>query len=187
MCPNFWLVLYVWNPICFGCIYLPTSPAFMLICVPLLLQAKEKYEKSLDELSKCTPTYQESMEQVFDQCQQHEVRRLTFLKEVMLDIKRHLNLTENQRSAFWYPRNLQDRGQRKLLFPYSHHITQAHTSHTSSNHSYPAPCLLTGNHLPLFIFLSHTLISSSQPRRISIILLTEYYLLNMFMYCPTVH
>lgn len=39
----------------------------------------------------------ESMEQVFDQCQQHEVKRLTFLKEALLDIKRHLNLTENQR------------------------------------------------------------------------------------------
>lgn len=37
------------------------------------------------------------MEQVFDQCQQHEVKRLTFLKEALLDIKRHLNLTENQR------------------------------------------------------------------------------------------
>lgn len=41
----------------------------------------------------------ESMEQVFDQCQQHEVKRLTFLKEALLDIKRHLNLTENQRLA----------------------------------------------------------------------------------------
>uniref|UniRef100_A0A3B4GS30 Protein kinase C and casein kinase substrate in neurons protein 1-like n=1 Tax=Pundamilia nyererei TaxID=303518 RepID=A0A3B4GS30_9CICH len=60
-------------------------------------KAKEKYEKSLEELSKCTPQYMECMEQVFDQCQQHEVRRLTFLKEALLDIKRHLNLTENQR------------------------------------------------------------------------------------------
>lgn len=60
-------------------------------------QAKEKYEKSLEELNKCTPQYTESMEQVFDQCQQHEVKRLTFLKEALLDIKRHLNLTENQR------------------------------------------------------------------------------------------
>ncbi|KAG7266826.1 hypothetical protein CRUP_026244 [Coryphaenoides rupestris] len=59
-------------------------------------KAKEKYEKSLDELGKCTPQYMESMEQVFDQCQQHEVKRLTFLKEALLDIKRHLNLTENQ-------------------------------------------------------------------------------------------
>lgn len=68
------------------------------ICV-FVLQAKEKYEKSLDELSKCTPQYMESMELVFDQCQQHEVKRLTFLKEVLLDIKRHLNLTENQKSV----------------------------------------------------------------------------------------
>lgn len=61
------------------------------------MKAKEKYEKSLEELNKCTPQYMESMEQVFDQCQQHEVKRLTFLKEALLDIKRHLNLTENQR------------------------------------------------------------------------------------------
>jgi len=67
-----------------------------VVCV---WQAKEKYEKSLDELSKCTPQYMECMEQVFDQCQQHEVKRLTFLKEVLLDIKRHLNLTENQKSV----------------------------------------------------------------------------------------
>ncbi|KAK7878401.1 hypothetical protein WMY93_031031 [Mugilogobius chulae] len=42
------------------------------------------------------------MEQVFDQCQQHEVRRLNFLKEALLDIKRHLNLTENQSYATIY-------------------------------------------------------------------------------------
>ncbi|KAJ8378386.1 hypothetical protein AAFF_G00243440, partial [Aldrovandia affinis] len=58
--------------------------------------AKEKYEKALDELSKCTPQYMEHMEQVFDLCQQLEEKRLSFLKEVLLDIKRHLNLTENQ-------------------------------------------------------------------------------------------
>lgn len=69
---------------------------FLCVCV-FLSQAKEKYEKSLEELNKCTPQYTESMEQVFDQCQQHEVKRLTFLKEALLDIKRHLNLTENQR------------------------------------------------------------------------------------------
>lgn len=39
----------------------------------------------------------ESMEQVFDQCQQFEEKRLSFLREVLLDVKRHLNLTENQR------------------------------------------------------------------------------------------
>lgn len=65
-------------------------------------KAKEKYEKSLEELNKCTPQYMEQMEQVFDQCQQHEVKRLNFLKEVLLDIKRHLNLTENQNYAAVY-------------------------------------------------------------------------------------
>ncbi|KAI1892961.1 hypothetical protein AGOR_G00138890 [Albula goreensis] len=65
-------------------------------------KAKEKYEKSLEELGKCTPQYMENMEQVFDLCQQMEVKRLTFLKEVLLDIKRHLNLTENQSYATVY-------------------------------------------------------------------------------------
>lgn len=61
------------------------------------VQAKEKYEKALEELSKCTPQYMENMEQVFDQCQQFEEKRLSFLREMLMDIKRHLNLTENQR------------------------------------------------------------------------------------------
>lgn len=41
----------------------------------------------------------ENMEQVFDQCQQFEEKRLSFLREVLLDVKRHLNLTEDQRFA----------------------------------------------------------------------------------------
>uniref|UniRef100_A0A3B4X3E3 Protein kinase C and casein kinase substrate in neurons 1a n=1 Tax=Seriola lalandi dorsalis TaxID=1841481 RepID=A0A3B4X3E3_SERLL len=71
-------------------------------CKQDMHKAKEKYEKSLEELNKCTPQYMESMEQVFDQCQQHEVKRLTFLKEALLDIKRHLNLTENPSYATIY-------------------------------------------------------------------------------------
>ncbi|TMS19203.1 Protein kinase C and casein kinase substrate in neurons protein 1 [Larimichthys crocea] len=65
-------------------------------------KAKEKYEKALDELSKCTPQYMENMEQVFDQCQQFEEKRLSFLREVLLDVKRHLNLTEDQSYAAVY-------------------------------------------------------------------------------------
>ncbi|XP_023654720.2 protein kinase C and casein kinase substrate in neurons protein 1-like [Paramormyrops kingsleyae] len=65
-------------------------------CKQDVQKAKEKYEKSLEELDKCTPPYMESMEQVFDLCQQMEVKRITFLKEILLDIKRHLNLTETQ-------------------------------------------------------------------------------------------
>ncbi|KAI1890630.1 hypothetical protein AGOR_G00155640 [Albula goreensis] len=71
-------------------------------CKQDVQKAKEKYDKALDELSKCTPQYMEHMEQVFDQCQQLEEKRLTFLKEVLIDIKRHLNLTENQSYATVY-------------------------------------------------------------------------------------
>lgn len=59
-------------------------------------KAKDKYEKALDELNKCTPQYMENMEQVFGQSQQFEEKRLAFVREVLLDFKRHLNLTENQ-------------------------------------------------------------------------------------------
>nr|XP_034979874.1 protein kinase C and casein kinase substrate in neurons protein 1 isoform X2 [Zootoca vivipara] len=64
-------------------------------CKQDVQKTQDKYEKVVDELSKCTPQYMESMEQVFEQCQQFEEKRLIFLKEVLLDIKRHLNLAEN--------------------------------------------------------------------------------------------
>lgn len=66
-------------------------------CLSVVTQAKEKYEKALDELSRCTPQYMEGMEQQFEQCQNFEERRLLFVREVLLDVQRHLNLTENQR------------------------------------------------------------------------------------------
>ncbi|KFO23141.1 Protein kinase C and casein kinase substrate in neurons protein 1 [Fukomys damarensis] len=58
-------------------------------------ETQEKYEKVLDDVGKSTPQYMEGMEQVFEQCQQFEEKRLVFLKEVLLDVKRHLNLAEN--------------------------------------------------------------------------------------------
>uniref|UniRef100_A0A665THF9 Protein kinase C and casein kinase substrate in neurons 1b n=1 Tax=Echeneis naucrates TaxID=173247 RepID=A0A665THF9_ECHNA len=60
------------------------------------------YEKALDELNKCTPHYMENMEQVFTQCQQFEEKRLSFLREVLLDVKCHLNLTDNERYVMVY-------------------------------------------------------------------------------------
>ncbi|XP_007546999.1 protein kinase C and casein kinase substrate in neurons protein 1 isoform X1 [Poecilia formosa] len=65
-------------------------------------KTREKYEKTLDELDKWTPQYIENMEQVFNQCQEFEEKRLSFLREVLLDVKRHLNLTENQSYAAIY-------------------------------------------------------------------------------------
>uniref|UniRef100_A0A667FX82 Protein kinase C and casein kinase substrate in neurons 1 n=1 Tax=Lynx canadensis TaxID=61383 RepID=A0A667FX82_LYNCA len=63
-------------------------------CKQDVQKMQEKYEKVLDDVGKTTPQYMESMEQVFEQCQQFEEKRLVFLKEVLLDIKRHLNLAE---------------------------------------------------------------------------------------------
>lgn len=51
----------------------------------------------LDKLNIFTQPYIEGMEQVFDQCQQFEETRLCFIKEVLLDMKHHLNLTKDQR------------------------------------------------------------------------------------------
>lgn len=69
----------------------------MPLSSPLTTQAKEKYEKALDELGLCTAPYMENMEYAFNQCQNFEERRLEFFKEALLDVKRHLNLIENQR------------------------------------------------------------------------------------------
>ncbi|GAA6104894.1 protein kinase C and casein kinase substrate in neurons protein 1 isoform X1 [Tachysurus ichikawai] len=71
-------------------------------CKSEVQKAKEKYVKALDELSNCTPQYVENMELVFEQCQQFEERRLAFFREVLLDVKRHINLTENQSYATVY-------------------------------------------------------------------------------------
>jgi len=64
-------------------------------CKQDVQKTQEKYEKVLDDVGKTTPQYMEGMEQVFEQCQHFEEKRLVFLKEVLLDIKRHLNLAEN--------------------------------------------------------------------------------------------
>ncbi|XP_038635963.1 protein kinase C and casein kinase substrate in neurons protein 2-like isoform X7 [Scyliorhinus canicula] len=56
-------------------------------------KTKEKYEKNLDELNKSTPQYIENMEQVFEQCQLFENKRLEFFREVLLEVKQHLDLS----------------------------------------------------------------------------------------------
>ncbi|KAM4795795.1 protein kinase C and casein kinase substrate in neurons protein 1 [Rhinophrynus dorsalis] len=64
-------------------------------CKQDVQKAQERYEKILDDIQKSTPQYMENMDLVFEQCQQLEEKRLIFLKEVLLDIKQHLNLAES--------------------------------------------------------------------------------------------
>ncbi|KAM9327739.1 protein kinase C and casein kinase substrate in neurons protein 2 isoform 2-T2 [Pholidichthys leucotaenia] len=60
-------------------------------------KTKERYEKSLEELNKLTPQYMENMEQVFEQWQQFEDKRIRFFREVLLEVKQHLDLSANHR------------------------------------------------------------------------------------------
>nr|XP_057933635.1 protein kinase C and casein kinase substrate in neurons protein 2 isoform X7 [Doryrhamphus excisus] len=60
-------------------------------------KTKERYEKSLEELDKLTPQYMENMEQVFEQWQQFEDKRIRFFKELLLEVKQHLDLSTNHR------------------------------------------------------------------------------------------
>ncbi|KAJ1165462.1 hypothetical protein NDU88_005890 [Pleurodeles waltl] len=60
-----------------------------------VLKTKEKYEKALKDLDSCTPQYMENMDQMFEQCQQSEEKRLQFFREVLLEVQKHLDLSNN--------------------------------------------------------------------------------------------
>ncbi|KAM4522976.1 protein kinase C and casein kinase substrate in neurons protein 2 isoform 1-T1 [Fundulus diaphanus] len=66
-------------------------------CQQEVEKTKERYVKSLEELEKLTPQYMENMEQVFEQSQQFEDKRIRFFKELLLDVKKHLDLSTNSR------------------------------------------------------------------------------------------
>ncbi|XP_036433319.1 protein kinase C and casein kinase substrate in neurons protein 2 isoform X1 [Colossoma macropomum] len=76
-------------------------------CQQEVQKSKERYEKSLEELDKVTPQYMENMEQVFEQWQQFEDKRLRFFKELLLDVKQHLDLSTNHKFQTVY-QNLED-------------------------------------------------------------------------------
>ncbi|XP_029969277.1 protein kinase C and casein kinase substrate in neurons protein 2 isoform X4 [Salarias fasciatus] len=66
-------------------------------CQQEVQKTKERYEKSLEELDKLTPQYMENMEQVFEQWQQFEDKRIRFFNELLLEVKQHLDLSTNHR------------------------------------------------------------------------------------------
>ncbi|XP_062373608.1 protein kinase C and casein kinase substrate in neurons protein 2 isoform X5 [Sardina pilchardus] len=66
-------------------------------CQQEVQKTKERYEKSLEELDKVTPQYMENMEQVFEQWQQFEEKRISFFKELLLEVKEHLDLSSNHK------------------------------------------------------------------------------------------
>lgn len=69
----------------------------------------------------------EGMELVFDQCQQFEEKRLTFLREVLLDVKHHLNLTEDQRFGMFKTVNITRHKSAANRYPYAKSLLSSHS------------------------------------------------------------
>ncbi|TRY83818.1 hypothetical protein DNTS_028924 [Danionella cerebrum] len=59
-------------------------------------KARDRYEKALENISGFAPRYMEEMESVFDQSQEEERKRISFLKQAFLSIHRHLDITNNE-------------------------------------------------------------------------------------------
>lgn len=59
-------------------------------------KCKQHYEKVLEDVSSYTPRYMEEMEAIFEQAQEEERKRMSFLKQTFLSIHRHLDVTSNE-------------------------------------------------------------------------------------------
>ncbi|XP_054609561.1 protein kinase C and casein kinase substrate in neurons protein 3-like [Dunckerocampus dactyliophorus] len=59
-------------------------------------KARERYEKTLEDVTSYTPRYMEEMEAIFEQSQEEERKRISFLKQAFLSIHRHLDVTNNE-------------------------------------------------------------------------------------------
>jgi len=59
-------------------------------------KTRERYEKTLEDVTSYTPRYMEEMEAIFEQSQEEEKKRISFLKQVFLSIHRHLDVTNNE-------------------------------------------------------------------------------------------
>lgn len=58
-------------------------------------KCREKYELALQEINQYNPKYMEDMTVVFDKCQEMEAQRLNFIKSILFEIHKHLNLSQD--------------------------------------------------------------------------------------------
>ncbi|XP_071056806.1 protein kinase C and casein kinase substrate in neurons protein 1 isoform X3 [Onthophagus taurus] len=56
---------------------------------------RDKYNQALQEINSYNPKYMEDMTVVFDKCQEIEAQRLSFIKETLFDIHKHLNISQD--------------------------------------------------------------------------------------------
>ncbi|KAL3266440.1 hypothetical protein HHI36_010612 [Cryptolaemus montrouzieri] len=65
-------------------------------------KCKEKYEIALQEINQYNPKYMEDMTVEFDKCQEMEAQRLNFIKSVLFDIHKYLNVSQDPTLAQIY-------------------------------------------------------------------------------------
>lgn len=58
-------------------------------------KCREKYELALQEINQYNPKYMEDMTVVFDKCQEMEAQRLNFIKGILFEIHKHLNISHD--------------------------------------------------------------------------------------------
>lgn len=58
-------------------------------------RTKEKYEAALQEINSYNPKYMEDMNEVFEKCQQMETQRLVFFKDVLFNIHKGVNISQD--------------------------------------------------------------------------------------------
>lgn len=77
-----------------GTLHHETARVCVCVC---RLQVREHYEKALEDVTSYTPRYMEEMEAIFEQSQEEERKRISFLKQAFLSIHRHLDIANNER------------------------------------------------------------------------------------------
>ena len=58
-------------------------------------KCKVKYENALQEINDFNAKYIEDMTAVYEKCQEMEGHRLNFIKEVLFDIHKHMNISQD--------------------------------------------------------------------------------------------
>lgn len=64
-------------------------------CKDEVSKSKEKYQAALRELEAHNPKYMEDMTYVFGKCQEMEAQRLQFFKDVLFDLHKYLNISQD--------------------------------------------------------------------------------------------
>lgn len=58
-------------------------------------KSRENYEVAINDINAYNAKYMEDMTEVFEKCQRMEAQRLQCFKDILFDVQKCLNITEN--------------------------------------------------------------------------------------------